>query len=174
MDKTRALLGSAVFFLIAPGTVVGLIPWLITGWTRADGAASISAYIGMLLIALGVAGLVESYVRFALEGGGTPAPVAPTKRLVVKGLFRWVRNPIYLSVLIAIIGQALYFMSIGLVWYAAAVWIAVHLFVVFFEERRLRREFGDQYGAFCKNVPRWIPRLTPWRQETGAATERQR
>lgn len=171
MDKTRALLGSAVFFLIAPGTVVGLIPWLLSKWTRAGDGASVPAYIGMLLIALGVAGLVESYVRFALEGGGTPAPVAPTKRLVVKGLYRCVRNPMYLSVLVAIVGQALYFMNLTLLLYAAIIWIAVHLFIVSFEERRLKREFGEQYAAYCENVPRWIPRLTPWRPEKDADAE---
>jgi protein-S-isoprenylcysteine O-methyltransferase Ste14 len=98
-----------------------------------------------------------------LQGLGTPAPVAPTQSLVVTGLFRYVRNPMYISVLAIILGQALLFSDRRLIGYAALFWLACHLFVVGYEEPTLQRSFSAEYEAFRANVPRWIPRLTPWR-----------
>ncbi|MEE2692659.1 MAG: isoprenylcysteine carboxylmethyltransferase family protein [Pseudomonadota bacterium] len=168
MRKIDALIGSAVFLLAAPGTVGVLVPWLMTQWARESAGYSWAAAPGLLLIALGAAGLLETFLRFALTGEGTPAPVAPTRRLVVSGLYRHVRNPMYVCVLALILGQALFFGSATLIAYATVVWLAFHIFVVFFEERRLAREFGDAYAVYRRHVPRWIPRLTPWRPETGA------
>jgi protein-S-isoprenylcysteine O-methyltransferase Ste14 len=125
-------------------------------WPQWTGAA--------VIVVAGLA-LVECFIRFALEGEGTPAPVAPTKKLVVKGLYRYVRNPMYVAVVGLILGQALLFESTQVAWYGAAIWFFFHVFVFFFEERRLRREFGADYVLYRANVPRWIPRLTPWRPE---------
>ena len=101
-------------------------------------------------------------MRFAIEGLGTPAPIAPTRHLVVTGFYRHVRNPMYVAVLAVILGQALLFANARLLAYGAAFWLACHLFVVFYEEPTLRRSFGADYDAFRANVPRWIPRLRPW------------
>src|SRR5262245_11916477 len=120
-------------------------------------------WVGVVLIVIGAAILVESFARFVIQGFGTPAPVAPPKRLVVGGLYRHVRNPMYVGVLSAVIGQALLFGAAGLLWYATIVWIAFHLFVRVYEEPTLRETFGEEYERFCANVPRWLPRLRPWR-----------
>src|SRR6185503_19198842 len=119
--------------------------------------------IGGILIIVGVPGLVDSFARFALEGLGTPAPVAPTQKLVVTGLFRYVRNPIYIAVVAVILGQGLLFGDSRLLWYGALLWLSFHVFVVVYEEPTLTETFGSQYESFRTNVPRWIPRLTPWR-----------
>jgi protein-S-isoprenylcysteine O-methyltransferase Ste14 len=93
---------------------------------------------------------------------GTPAPVAPTKNLVVTGLYRYVRNPIYVAVVAIIVGQALLFGAWGLVLLGTVLWLAFHLFVVAYEEPTLQETFGAEYEAYRANVPRWVPRLTPW------------
>lgn len=163
MTRTEALTGSAIFLVAAPGTVAGFIPWFITNWRAGEGATATFTVMGAVLIAIGATGLIESFVRFALKAHGTPAPLAPTQHLVVSGLYRFVRNPMYVAVLLLVIGQMLVFANAALVAYAIVVWTAFHVFVVYFEEPRLRREFGDEYAAYSGAVPRWLPRLTPWR-----------
>ena len=106
--------------------------------------------------------MLETFGRFALEGLGTPAPVYPTKTLVVTGSYRIVRNPMYLAVVTLILGQALVFSSRPLLMYAGIVWLVVHLFVVGYEEPTLRRTFGSRYERYCLGVRRWLPRLVPW------------
>jgi protein-S-isoprenylcysteine O-methyltransferase Ste14 len=106
--------------------------------------------------------LLESFARFAWKGLGTPAPVFPTRHLVVSGLYRFVRNPMYVAVVSAILGQALLFASLPLAGYGALVWGLFHTFVVLYEEPTLRKTFGAEYESFRAHVPRWIPRLTPW------------
>jgi protein-S-isoprenylcysteine O-methyltransferase Ste14 len=98
-----------------------------------------------------------------LEGLGTPAPIAPTQKLVVTGLYRYVRNPIYIAVVAVIFGQALLFGDWRLLWYGALLWLFFHVWVVMIEEPTLKQTFGTEYESFRTNVPRWIPRLTPWR-----------
>ena len=160
----RAAIGSAVFFLVAPAVVAGLVPWLLTDWN----AGSASAWwlplriVGSLLVLGGVAVLVHAFARFVVEGRGTPAPVAPPDRLVVGGLYRYVRNPMYVAVVAAIVGQALLLWRPVLLVYAALVWVVVALFVRLYEEPELRRRFGDQYEVYCRAVPAWRPRRTPW------------
>jgi protein-S-isoprenylcysteine O-methyltransferase Ste14 len=171
MSQIEAYLGSAAFFFIAPGTIAGLIPWLITRWRMGEGAATGSAIAGGVLIAAGLVALIECFVRFARTGGGTPAPVAPTQRLVVTGLYRFVRNPMYVAVLLLIFGQMLLFANAALLAYGVAVWMGFHVFVVFFEEQRLQRKFPEEYPEYVANVPRWMPRLTPWRAAPAPAPE---
>lgn len=115
-----------------------------------------------MLILTGLPALIDSFARFVVDGLGTPAPVAPTQKLVVTGLYRYVRNPMYVSVLTIIFGQVFLFGDARLAVLGALAWAASHIFVTGFEEPRLAREFGVQYAAYRANVPRWIPRLNPW------------
>jgi protein-S-isoprenylcysteine O-methyltransferase Ste14 len=160
--RARAALGSAVFLILAPGVVAGLIPWSLTQWELHSAPTSLRA-VGAVLIAGGVAFLLHAFTRFALEGLGTPAPVAPTERLVVGGVYRYVRNPMYLAVGATIVGQALLFGQPGLLLYAAAFGAIVFGFVRLYEEPILRERFGGDYDAYRRAVPGWLPRLTPWR-----------
>jgi protein-S-isoprenylcysteine O-methyltransferase Ste14 len=121
-------------------------------------------WIGGALIAAGLAVLLDSFARFALRGLGTPAPVAPPTRLVVTGLYRHVRNPMYVAILAMVGGQALLLGDPRLLAWGAILWAAFHLFVVGYEEPALRRTFGAEYEAFRASVPRWIPRLRAWRE----------
>ena len=165
MQKVSAVLGSAVFFVVAPFVLAGLIPWSMTGWEFRPAFLGLEAMraIGVLLILIGLPGLVDSFARFALQGLGTPAPVAPTKNLVVTGLYRYVRNPIYVAVVAIIVGQALLFGAWGLILLGAVLWLAFHLFVVAYEEPTLQETFVAEYEVYCANVPRWVPRVVPWR-----------
>ncbi len=119
--------------------------------------------IGVLLILVGLPGLVDSFARFALQGLDTPAPVAPTKHLVVTGLYRYVRNPIFLAVVTIILGQALLFGDWRLIVYCALLWLAFHVQVVAYEEPTLDETFGSEYEVYRANVRRRIPRVVPWR-----------
>jgi protein-S-isoprenylcysteine O-methyltransferase Ste14 len=112
-----------------------------------------------------VAAAIGSFARFALKGLGTPAPVAPTRHLVVSRLYRHVRNPVYVGVVGAILGQALWFESVALLEYAAALGAGFFLFVLLYEEPALKRQFGAEYEAYRRSVPRWLPRIKPWRGE---------
>jgi len=164
--KASALLGSAIFLVIAPGFVAVLVPRWISNWRMEAPFFGVRLFriAGGLLIALAALGLLDSFGRFALQGEGTPAPVYPTRRLVVTGLYRHVRNPMYLAVVSAIFGQGLLFGNANLLAYGAMVWPLFHLFVLLYEEPALRAAYGPEYAAFCASVRRWIPRLTPWRQ----------
>jgi len=165
MSKAMSILGSALFFVVAPGVVAGLIPWWITSWEFRPAflGFEVTRVIGLALIIAGIPGLIDSFGRFALQGLGTPAPIAPPQNLVVTGFYRYVRNPMYVAVVGVTVGQALLFGDGRLLWYGALVWLAFHLFVVLYEEPTLQRQFGMEYEAFRANVPRWVPRLTPWR-----------
>jgi len=159
-----AILGSVLFFVAAPSVLAGLIPWWMTHWEFLPPFFGLQATraVGILLIVAGVPGLVDSFARFALQGLGTPAPIAPPQNLVVTGLYRYVRNPMYVAVVAVIFGQAILFGDWRLMAYGAFMWLAFHLFVLAYEEPVLAESFGAQYEDFRANVPRWIPRLSPW------------
>ena len=159
----RAALGSMAFFLLAPGTVAGVVPWAITGWSGSPPGVGVLDVLGGVLIAVGVAVVVTCFAQFVREGRGTPAPVAPTEVLVVGGLFRYVRNPMYVGVGAAIAGQALMFRSVPLAWWFVAFAIAVSTFVVVYEQPTLSRQFGASYDRYRREVPAWLPRLRPRR-----------
>jgi protein-S-isoprenylcysteine O-methyltransferase Ste14 len=160
MRKPIAAVTSLVFFVLAPGVVAGWIPWRLTHWRLRPlpGAPALRG-LGLVLIAAGVAVLVHTFVRFVREGIGTPAPIAPTRRLVVGGLYRYVRNPMYLAVVATIVGQALALGQLPLLKYAALVGAAMVAFVRLYEEPTLRRQFGADYDAYRRAVPGWWPRL---------------
>jgi protein-S-isoprenylcysteine O-methyltransferase Ste14 len=165
MPRPIAAVGSALFFLVAPGVVVGLIPWLLTRWQVREPLpywAPMRVLGGLLLVA-GLIALVGAFVRFVVEGFGTPAPVAAPERLVVGGVYRYVRNPMYVAVLAAIVGQALLLGRLGLLLYAGAAWLIVAAFVRWYEEPTLARRFGADYEAYRRAVPAWWPRLRPWK-----------
>ncbi len=171
MKRGTATLLTGVFILVVPGLVVGFVPWLISGWRIASAAWDPGPLrdAGVLLLCAGVAVALDAMRRFAWEGLGTPAPPLPPETLVVTGLYRYVRNPMYVSTLAILIGQGLLFASPGLFLYAGCAWLATHLFVCFYEEPTLRRTFGTQYTEYCAHVRRWMPRITPWRAKHPAA-----
>jgi protein-S-isoprenylcysteine O-methyltransferase Ste14 len=165
MSRRLASLAGSTLFLLVPATFAGLIPWLITGWMvqRAALASLPVRAIGALLVAVAGVVLLECFTRFALTGLGTPAPVMPTRHLVVSGFYRYVRNPMYVAVTTLVLGQALLFGSAVLFAYAALLWAGFHLFVIGYEEPVLRGQYGPEYDRFCAHVPRWLPRLRPRR-----------
>jgi protein-S-isoprenylcysteine O-methyltransferase Ste14 len=139
MRRFWAALGSLLFFVIAPGTIVGLVPWSITDRQLRPAFFGFEALrlAGAALVLLGLILLVESFARFVWKGFGTPAPIAPPTKLVMTGFYR-------------------------LVVYAAILWLFFHFWVLVIEEPTLERSFGDEFANFKANVPRWLPRLTPW------------
>jgi protein-S-isoprenylcysteine O-methyltransferase Ste14 len=159
--RVRPAVGTIAFFFIAPGGTAGLVPWLITRW---EGDAPVWAEVaGAVVVAAGTLLVIAAFAQFVLEGRGTPAPIVPTQELVVGGMYRWVRNPMYLGVSMAIAGQAVLFGSVGVgVWLAVFV-LATTMFTLVYEEPTLRRTYGASYDAYAAAVPRWRPRLTPWR-----------
>ncbi len=165
MTRTSAALGSVLFFFLAPGLVAGLVPWLLTGWRAGASAAPALSWLGILVIVAGLVILLDCFRRFAIEGLGTPAPVAPTARLVVRGIYRFVRNPMYVAVVSIILGQAMLFASLAVLVYAVVAWTTMHLFVISYEETTLKQQFPADYPAYFAAVPRWIPRLTPWQPD---------
>ena len=154
MPKTIAVLGSALFFVVAPLVLAGFVPWWITHWEfrPAFSGFELTRAIGLMLIIAGVPGVVDSFARFALEGLGTPAPIAPPQKLVVTGLYRYVRNPIYIAVVAVIFGQALLFGDWRLLWYGALLWLFFHVWVLMIEEPTLKQTFGTEYESFRTNV----------------------
>ena len=164
MSRARAAVGSLVFLLLAPGVVAGVVPWLLTDWDSSDPPAALVA-LGALLIVAGVAVLLQAFARFVVEGVGTPAPVAPTEHLVVGGLYRHVRNPMYVAVATTIVGQALVLGRPALLLYVLAFMATVAGFVRFYVEPVLSEHYGDEYEAYRRAVPGWRPRLHPWEPE---------
>lgn len=164
--KRRALatLGTAVFLVLAPGFFVVLVPFWISRWRIQPPLLNFMPFriLGVLLMVAALPVLLESFARFALQGFGTPAPIFPTQHLIVKGFYRHVRNPMYVAVVSMALGQGLLFGNLHLLVYGFGAWLATFLFVVTYEEPVLRRTFGAEYDTYRTNVPRWIPRLTPW------------
>ena len=156
--RLRAAAGSIVFLAAAPGVVAGLVPWLLTGWDSSDPPVWLQV-VGWVVLVAGAAVLVEAFWRFVAEGIGTPAPVAPTEKLVVGGLYRYVRNPMYLAVAAVILGQAAVLGSWLLVVYSLVFGGVVWSFVHWYEEPALQRRFGAEYAAYRRAVPGWWPRL---------------
>jgi protein-S-isoprenylcysteine O-methyltransferase Ste14 len=161
--KSKAALVSAGFFVVAPGTVVGLIPWLITRWEFQQPLPGwvVAQVVGAVLVVAGLVPAASAFVEF-VKAGGTPVPAAPTQRLVVSGFNRYVRNPMYVGLVLAIIGQALLFGNLWLLAYAAVAWAVPAAFVRWYEEPTLTRTFGTEYQEYRRAVPAWLPRLRPW------------
>jgi protein-S-isoprenylcysteine O-methyltransferase Ste14 len=170
MRRAAAIIGSAIFLVVAPGTLAVYVPWTLTRWRIAPALLGFFPFriIGALLIATGLPVLLDSFARFAIQGLGTPAPIAPPQHLVVTGLYQYVRNPMYVAVVSLIFGQGLLFGNVRVLEYGLIVWLAFHLFVLFYEEPTLRAKFGAEYKEFCANVRRWWPRIKPWQGSSTA------
>ncbi|HEY8211844.1 MAG TPA: isoprenylcysteine carboxylmethyltransferase family protein [Myxococcaceae bacterium] len=164
MQRGKAIAGSTLFLFVAPGTVAGLIPWLISRWRFSEPFFGVGAFrvLGVVLMAAGLPVLLSAFARFALQGLGTPSPSAPPERLVVTGWYRHVRNPMYVAVVSLIFGQGLLFGNAGVLAYGLVAWVVFHVFVLAREEPRLRGRFGAEYQEYCAHVRRWIPRVRPW------------
>lgn len=121
--------------------------------------------LGTLLIILGVGLVIYTNKEFLKIGRGTLVPTAPPKKLVVAGVYRYVRNPMIIGGLMIIFGEALIFASIELFALFVAIFSINHIYFVYSEEPGLVKRFGDDYIEYKKNVPRWIPRLTPWKKD---------
>jgi len=158
--RLRAAVGSLLFLVVTPGVVAGLVPWALTGWKVAR-PPLIIAVVGYVILAAGVVVLLHAFVRFVTEGVGTPAPVAPTQHLVIGGLYRYVRNPMYIAVVGAIVGQAGLFGRPGLLVYGAIMLAIFVAFVRGYEEPTLREQFGAEYDAYRRAVPGWWPARHP-------------
>jgi protein-S-isoprenylcysteine O-methyltransferase Ste14 len=151
----KAALGSTAFFFAAPCVVAGMIPWWISRWPEPR------FWPAVAIVAFGAIVVLRAFVRFVREGRGTPAPLAPTEQLVVGGDYRFVRNPMYVGVVAAILGQALLFLNLGLLVYGLIAWAMMASFVHWYEEPVLRQRYGRQYDDYCRAVPAWLPRLRP-------------
>ena len=149
---------SLLFFILAPGMVAGVIPLALfrTGSRIETGLFS---YLALPLWLSGIAMLIWCFWDFVQKGRGTPAPIDPPKDLVVSGLYKYVRNPMYVGVLWVIVGHFLWFGFWNLLIYATIVFIAFNTFVTFYEEPNLKQRFGTTYEDYLQRVPRWLPKF---------------
>ncbi|MBN2588073.1 MAG: isoprenylcysteine carboxylmethyltransferase family protein [Candidatus Fermentibacteraceae bacterium] len=152
----RTMLAASAFSCI----VVLLLPEGIHLATRDMVTVDIGAlrYLGLVPLALGACIALWCVMEFVVRGRGTPAPFDPPVQLVCQGPYRYVRNPMYIGMLLVLAGEAVLMSSLFVLFYALLLWIASHLFVVFWEEPRLRRRFGENYADYLKTVRRWLPR----------------
>ena len=158
--NVKPLLPTLLFTIVVPGTVAGLIPYLIQrNYDTLSLNLGPGQYLGILLIILGVIVYLATAGAFAIIGRGTPAPIRPTQKLVIEGLHRYVRNPMYLGVLSVLLGDALWFQSGLILIYMAFIFAMFNTFIWFYEEPTLRRTYAEDYIRYCESTPRWIPRL---------------
>ncbi len=152
-----------IISFILPVTVLILVPLYIE--TNIS-IKNIPAFLtGLLLICIGLTGLVLTIATLIRIGDGTLAPWSPTNKLVVKGMYGYVRNPMILSVLITLIGESIAITSLNILLWAAVFFIINNLFFALYEEPNLKRRFGDEYQEYKNNVPRWIPGLKPFKPD---------
>lgn len=173
MRRPTAAWGTGLFLVCVPGVVAGAAPaWIGSAAPERSWLGSwLTVLLGWSCVGLGTIVLLDSFVRFVREGRGTPAPIAPTEELVVRGAYRWVRNPMYLAVLLVIFGQALVFVEPLVLAYGVVVAIAVTGFVHWYEEPTLARRHGAQYAAYRAAVPGWWP-SRPRRSAESASSAR--
>ena len=154
------LIKTLIFTILVPGTVTVMVPrWLLSSYGGAEHFhIGVFRYVGVVPILLGASIYSWCAWDFTFAGKGTPAPIDPPRELVVRGLYRYVRNPMYVGVGSVLIGEALLFQSLALLVYVAGALLLCHLFVVLYEEPALTRKFGDSYRRYRESVPRWIPR----------------
>ncbi len=154
----KLVLKNLLFTLLIPGTVAVYIPLLIVRGRQA-GSQPILLTLGVIFLAAGTVIYAWTVWDFATTGRGTPLPLDAPRRLVVRGLYRYTRNPMYIGVFLVVLGWAGVFADAWLLVYVAAAVVLVQLFVVFYEEPTLLRAFGAEYEAYCLSVGRWLPRL---------------
>jgi protein-S-isoprenylcysteine O-methyltransferase Ste14 len=149
--------------IIVPGVACFIVPFTILRATGVslDRPVGIVQLFSIALAGLGSAMVIWVSTTFVREGKGTPVPLNPPTRFVAGGLYRYMRNPMYVGALTILMAEALYFGSIWLLVYAAGLWLAFHLFLVLWEEPQLKRRFGAAYERYLEQVPRWLPKLRP-------------
>lgn len=153
------LLRNLLFTILQPGVVVGLIPYLILRYTGreiapADWSATHVVGAALIVVGTGIAG--SCILRFATEGKGTLSPLDPTKKLVIRGLYKYSRNPMYVGAMLILFGETLFYWSAALAIYSVLVFVGFKLFIILHEEPRCRRDFGNEYAEYCQNVRRWL------------------
>jgi len=151
-------LKSLLFLILAPGVVAGYIP-LVFMQQGPQVETGLLSYLAFPLWLVGVTILLWCFWDFLAKGRGTPAPIDPPKELVATGLYRYMRNPMYVGVLMVISGHFLWFKTIWMIVYAVVVFLAFHSFVTLYEEPHLKKTFGTAYEDYIRKVPRWIPRI---------------
>lgn len=158
-----------VFTLVAPGGFLVLIPWLILRGNPnlLPDSLGLPQWIGIAAFLIGFSVYLWTASDFVRVGIGTPAPIYPTRHLVATGLYRYVRNPMYLGVLTALAGEVCFFQSLWLLLYFCIGLLAINLFVIFYEEPTLQKSFGAAYTKYRQHVPRWMPRFKPYRRDAG-------
>lgn len=168
-------MGARLFALVR-SVVVGVVfvsiwTWFVPWWMAGRNLEPRWNLGAAILMTIGAAIMVRCVWDFGWTGRGTPVPLDPPRRLVVKGLYRWVRNPMYLGLGLFLIGEALLLPQITreMLTMVAILWVVVTAFILFYEEPTLRRRFGAEYEEYCRNVHRWLPRLTPFDKAGGAA-----
>jgi len=163
-----AVAKSALFTVLVPGTVAIYVPHRILLSRSAADVLPIgfARFLGAGIAAVGAAVYFRCAWDFATAGRGTPAPIDPPRSLVVTGLYRRVRNPMYLGVLLVLAGEAVFFRSRALLQYTGLVFLSFFFFVLAYEEPVLRSQFGADYERYCDSVPRWIPRLRSQRSRS--------
>ena len=152
---------TVIFLLVVPGIVLFYVPYQIVTSTSDVSSPHfrVLRYVAVIPLLVGVATLLWCAWDFTFKGQGTPAPIDPPEELVIQGLYRFVRNPMYVGALLILVGHFLWFQSLWLLLYAGCLFLAFHLFVVLYEEPTLRRQFGESYIRYCQSVSRWIPRI---------------
>ncbi len=155
------LLKTTLFTIVAPATIGTFVPRYLAARTGVGPADLVWRAAAALPLLCGGATYLWCAWDFMTFGRGTPAPIDAPVRLVVRGLYRYVRNPMYVGVLLMVIGWAVYYLSRDLVWYAIGLAAAFHAFVRLYEEPALTRRFGPSYAAYCRQVHRWIPARRP-------------
>ena len=161
-------LRSLLWTILLPGVVAGYVPWRFFGLGRTQlDLTSPKQLLGLVCIGLGVTLLAACIFEFARSGRGTLSPVDPPRHLVVRGLYRYVRNPMYLSVTTIILGEALLAHSVAIAVYWAVWFVCANLFVIVYEEPALRQRFGESYDEYTQKVGRWIPRFCRDKRATG-------
>lgn len=159
----RSALVTVCFALFGgPGFLLAYIPWWMTHFRVPPGEPAWQRAIAIATLLTGLGPLIGSMVRFVFEGRGTLVPGVPTERLVVSGLYRYVRNPMYAGVLLSLAGEVILFQSRDIVVEALIAWLAAHLFILAYEEPTLTRRHPEEYPLYKRHVPRWLPRMTPW------------
>ncbi len=151
-------LNSFLFLVLVAGLGAGYIPFALLP-RDSQVETGIFAYLAFPLWLVGGVMILWCFWDFTFKGHGTPNPIDPPKELVTTGLYRYVRNPIYLGTLTIIIGHFLWFKTIWMLAYAVVVFLTFHLFVILYEEPRLKRKFGVAYKSYCKSAPRWTPKI---------------
>ncbi len=163
-SQSKNVVVSILFFVFGgPAILLVYLPYWLTHFRIPADEPHWEELLAWVLIAAGVAPLLESATRFVRVGKGTLVPTSATEHLVVSGLYRNVRNPMYVGVATCLAAEAILFRSADLGLVLVLALVGFHLFVCLYEERTLTKRYGQEYAEYKRNVPRWLPRLTPWK-----------